>query len=67
MPILTMITKMGEGFGRTCAIFFLTLLFSLPLGLGVCLLRMSKKKLIDLQKKKQSWKILQCGSASLLI
>ncbi len=47
MPILTMITKMGEGFGRTCAIFFLTLLFSLPLGLGVCLLRMSKKKLVS--------------------
>ena len=42
-----MITKMGEGLGRTCAIFFLTLLFSLPLGLIVSLLRMSKNKIIS--------------------
>ena len=47
MSILTMITKMGEGLGRTCAIFFLTLLFSLPLGLVVALLRMSKNKVIS--------------------
>lgn len=47
MSILTMITKMGEGLGRTCAIFFLTLLFSLPLGLIVSLLRMSKNKIIS--------------------
>ena len=37
MTILTMISKMSEGLGRTCAIFFLTLLFSLPLGLIVSL------------------------------
>ena len=47
MSILTMITKMGEGLGRTCAIFFLTLLFSLPLGLLVSLLRMSKNKIVS--------------------
>ena len=46
MPILTMITKMGEGLGRTCAIFFLTLLISLPLGLLISLCRMSRYKVI---------------------
>ena len=33
MTLTAMIVKMSEGLGRTCAIFFLTLLFSLPLGL----------------------------------
>ena len=47
MTILTMITKMSEGLGRTCAIFFLTLLFALPLGLIVSLLRMSKNKVVS--------------------
>jgi len=47
MTILTMITKMSEGLGRTCAIFFLTLLFSLPLGLLVALLRMSRNKVVS--------------------
>ena len=42
-----MIATMSEGLGRTCAIFFLTLLFALPLGLGVALLRMSKKKFVS--------------------
>lgn len=42
-----MIISMAEGFGRTCAIFFLTLLFSLPLGLIVALLRMSKNRVIS--------------------
>ena len=44
MSLLTMIVKMSEGLGKTCAIFFLTLLFSLPLGMIVALLRMSKFK-----------------------
>ena len=44
MSLLTMIVKMSEGLGKTCAIFFLTLLFSLPLGMIVALLRMSKIK-----------------------
>ena len=47
MSLLTMILKMGEGLGKTCAIFFLTLLFSLPLGMVVALLRMSKNKVIS--------------------
>ncbi len=42
-----MIMKMSQGLGRTCAIFFLTLLFSLPLGMLVALLRMSKNTLVS--------------------
>ena len=44
MTITAMILKMCEGLGRSGAIFFLTLLFSLPLGLIVAFLRMSKVK-----------------------
>jgi len=47
MSLLTMILKMSEGLGRTCSIFFLTLLFSLPLGLVIALLRMSKNKIVS--------------------
>ena len=47
MTVWTMIAKMSEGLGRTCAIFFLTLLFSLPLGLGISLMRMSRKKVVS--------------------
>ena len=47
MTFTAMILKMSEGLGRTCAIFFLTLLFSLPLGLIVALLRMSKNKIVS--------------------
>ena len=47
MSLMTMIVKMGEGLGKTCAIFFLTLLFSLPLGMIVALLRMSRSKIIS--------------------
>lgn len=42
-----MIAKMSEGLGKTCAIFFLTLIFSLPLGMIVALLRMSKNKIVS--------------------
>ena len=42
MTIAAMIQKMSEGLGRTCSIFFLTLLFSLPLGLVMALLRRSR-------------------------
>ena len=42
-----MINLMLEGMGGTCAIFFLTLLFSLPLGMVVALLRMSKSKVVS--------------------
>ena len=44
MTIIAMIQKMSEGLGRSCAIFMLTLLFSLPLGLIICMLRMSRIK-----------------------
>ena len=47
MTVMTMISKMSEGLGRTCAIFFLTLLFALPLGLAVAQLRMSKNKIVS--------------------
>lgn len=47
MSLLTMIAKMSEGLGRTCAIFFLTLIFSLPLGMIVAFLRMSKNKIVS--------------------
>lgn len=47
MSLMTMIAKMFEGLSGTCAIFFLTLLFSLPLGMGVAMLRMSKSKIIS--------------------
>ena len=47
MDLMTIIMKMGEGLGKTCAIFFLTLLFSLPLGMIVALLRKSKSKIIS--------------------
>ncbi len=47
MDLMTMILKMGEGLGKTCAIFFLTLLFSLPLGLIIMFMRKSKNKIIS--------------------
>ena len=47
MTLMTIILKMSEGLGRTCAIFALTLLFSLPLGMIVALLRMSKVKIVS--------------------
>ena len=47
MTLFVMITKMAEGLSRTCAIFFLTLIFALPLGLLVSLLRMSKNKVVS--------------------
>lgn len=46
MTITAMILKMSEGLGRTCGIFFLTVIFSLPLGLLVAALRMSKIKIL---------------------
>ena len=47
MNLLTMIAKMAEGLTKTGAIFVLTLLFSLPLGMIVALLRMSKNKVVS--------------------
>lgn len=42
MTITAMVLKMSEGLGRSFAIFSLTLVFSLPLGLLVAFFRMSK-------------------------
>lgn len=42
-----MVLKMSEGLGKTCAIFFLTLIFALPLGIIIALLRMSKVTIIS--------------------
>ncbi|MBO7333384.1 MAG: amino acid ABC transporter permease [Lachnospiraceae bacterium] len=47
MSLWVMVAKMAEGLTRTCAIFFLTLIFSLPLGMFVALLRMSRNKIIS--------------------
>ncbi|MCQ2553661.1 MAG: amino acid ABC transporter permease, partial [Clostridia bacterium] len=47
MSIWTMMKLMSQGLGRTCSIFFLTLLIALPLGLIVSLLRMSKNKVVS--------------------
>lgn len=47
MELQVIILKMAEGLGKTCAIFFLTLLFSLPLGIVIALLRMSKNSVIS--------------------
>ena len=47
MSLWVMVAKMAEGLTRTCAIFFLTLIFSLPLGMIVALLRMSRNKIIS--------------------
>ena len=47
MTLSTMFSTMAPGMLRTCAIFFLTLLFSLPLGMIVALLRMSKVKIVS--------------------
>ena len=47
MALSTMLSTMGEGALRTCGIFFLTLLFSLPLGMAVMLMRKSKNPVIS--------------------
>lgn len=47
MTFSTMLSTMGEGMLRTCGIFFLTLLFSLPLGMLVALARKSKNVILS--------------------
>ena len=46
MTFSTMLSTMAAGMLRTCGIFFLTLLGSLPLGMVVCLLRKSKRAVV---------------------
>ena len=45
--LLKLILAMQDGFANTLTIFFLTLVFSIPLGMVIALLRMSKRKLIS--------------------
>ncbi len=40
------VSTLGQGMGMTCAIFFLTLVISLPLGFLICFGRMSKSKVL---------------------
>ena len=47
MSFATMLSTLSTGMLRTCAIFFLTLLFSLPLGMIVMLLRQSRFKIVQ--------------------
>ena len=47
MNFSTMLSTMGVGMLRTCGIFFLTLLFSLPLGMVVMFLRRSRIKVVQ--------------------
>ena len=46
MTFSTMLSTMAAGMLRTCGIFFLTLIGSLPLGMVVCLLRRSKNVIV---------------------
>ena len=46
MSITVMLRQLISGLGVSCEIFFVTLLFSLPLGLLVCFGRMSKNKIL---------------------
>ena len=47
MTVSTMLTTMAEGMVRTCGIFFLTLRFSLPLGMIIMLLRRSRITIVS--------------------
>ena len=44
---MKLVLSMTGGFYNTLIIFFFTLLFSLPLGLAVALLRMSRRKIVS--------------------
>ena len=45
--LLKLISSMQGGFMTTLTIFFLTLIFSIPLGMVIALLRMNKRKIIS--------------------
>ena len=45
---MKLVLSMTGGFYNTLIIFFFTLLFSLPLGLAVALLRMSRRKIVSM-------------------
>ena len=43
-----LVLAMQDGFANTLSIFFLTLIFSIPLGMVIALLRMSKRRIISI-------------------
>ena len=45
--LFKLILSMQDGFANTLTIFFLTLIFSIPLGMVIALLRMSKRRIIS--------------------
>lgn len=45
--LFLILIQLLHGFGMTVAIFVLTLLFSMPLGLGICNIRMSRLKIFS--------------------
>ena len=45
--MLKLIASMQDGFSATLTIFFLTLVFSIPLGMVLALLRMSKRRVVS--------------------
>ena len=45
--LLRLILSMKDGFASTLTIFFLTLLFSIPLGMVVALLRMNRRRIVS--------------------
>ncbi len=45
--LLRLITAMQDGFANTLIIFFATLVFSIPLGMVVALLRMNRRRIIS--------------------
>ena len=46
MSFIDIATQLLGGLGSTCLIFFLTLIFSMPLGLFICFGRMSKNTIV---------------------
>ena len=46
--LLRLVLSMQDGFMNTLTIFFLTLVFSIPLGMVIALLRMSKRRIISM-------------------
>ena len=46
MSFDVMLRQMTAGFGQTCLIFFMTLIFSLPLGLVISFGRMAKNPVL---------------------
>ena len=46
--LMKLLLSMQDGFANTLTIFFLTLLFSIPLGMVVALLRMNRRRIVSM-------------------